>query len=788
MTSRIFLFPIVLLVLCLAQVSSNVFVSYSQAELTKLETTQRIINGNVASNGEYPYAVALTVAGFPSSAGQFCGGSLIDAEWVLTAAHCVTDEGTTIVNNPSLIEVVTGRNNINLAGGTVSQITQITIHPSYNPVTFENDIALLKLSAPVVYTPIKVATTAIDAGVAAGELATVIGWGATMYNQFTEEASSPSALLLEVDLPIVSNATCLSVYGSGITSNMLCAGFDIGGRDSCSGDSGGPFIVEESGVDYQIGVVSFGSGCALAGVPGVYTRVANYFDWIESTAEIDLDPGSGGGILNCTPDTGGFPVLPGSDNDGDGVSDADEIADGTSSSDPGVFLQHLDSPVYALWTGFLDIVPIAELVNTSASPMTARVSLYRLDGSLGSIFTTNIEAGNQKDIILSSMSGFTKDSYGLIKIEHCDGMLDGRISYYRSTVSSDFEFAYSIPLVQPTFGNSAVSFNTFQPTRNVFEVSDLVSNWLSLVNLSDVSQVFTVNRYSLSGELASPSRVVTVTPGARVDIEAGHVDPGPSNVGLLEIIPQDSTRGYHAMLKRFGHRSTGFNFAFPLIAKSSSGFPQYATLTTTANSQNWLELINPNSISASASIIFGRNDGSVAGNVSLTLDAFSQQHFNVNGIIGDNQVGYVEIFITAGSLLAQSMVYTFDPVTGSMLNMYGSQAKRLVATRMSGSFNLFLNMSNYLKVINPSNSVVNFNVSAQNLTINSTNSFSLDPFNTIDIPINNTLFGVPQNTLGQVVVETTGAQGLVSELIRLRGSSVSSNINYIFPTEVRLTK
>ena len=245
-----------------------------------------IVGGRPADPGEWPWQVALV---FNSSATLFaglnCGGSLIARDWVLTAAHCVE------FSPVEEYDVVAGVHDLNAPapGFRRVAIAEIIVHPDYDPVTADNDIALLRLAEPIDARPADGATLPIayarlvpaDVGALVGVEATVTGWG-TLTPGLLDHPTD----LHEVEIPIVTNEACNAAYGGGITATMLCAGLTEGGRDSCQGDSGGPLVIfdEAGGHWLQAGIVSWGLGCAAPGIPGVYTRLSEYVDWLREIA------------------------------------------------------------------------------------------------------------------------------------------------------------------------------------------------------------------------------------------------------------------------------------------------------------------------------------------------------------------------------------------------------------------------------------------------------------------------------------------------------------------------
>ncbi|XP_032086810.1 chymotrypsinogen B [Thamnophis elegans] len=227
----------------------------------------RIVNGEDAVPGSWPWQVSLQ----DNTGFHFCGGSLINENWVVTAAHCSVRTSHLVVLGA--FDKSTPEEDVQII-----KIAKVFKDPRYNMFTTRNDITLIKLATPARLTAhvspvcLPKATDAFPGGM----MCVTSGWG---YLHHTDKFSPDK--LQQVALPLLTNQECKRFFGNRIVDVMVCAG--AAGASSCMGDSGGPLVCQKNGAWTLVGIVSWGSATCSPSSPGVYARVTELLPFIEST-------------------------------------------------------------------------------------------------------------------------------------------------------------------------------------------------------------------------------------------------------------------------------------------------------------------------------------------------------------------------------------------------------------------------------------------------------------------------------------------------------------------------
>lgn len=246
----------------------------AQAQTDPDDPQSRIVGGTAVPDGKYPFVTALLDKRASGSAyeRQFCGGTLIDRDSVMTAAHCIEGSGA----SASDLQITAGRTVLDSSQGQVRGVSGVDVHPKYSYFSRSQayDVAVLTLKRPVSgIQTIKPATANQDGLESPGRNLTVAGWGNTEQQPASGGGGGQNYpnRMREAQVPVVSDEQARQAYPSYASALSVAAGRE--GKDSCQGDSGGPMFASTSNGPVQVGITSYGAGCAAEGYPGVYTEV-----------------------------------------------------------------------------------------------------------------------------------------------------------------------------------------------------------------------------------------------------------------------------------------------------------------------------------------------------------------------------------------------------------------------------------------------------------------------------------------------------------------------------------
>ncbi|KAL7286311.1 hypothetical protein TKK_0019271 [Trichogramma kaykai] len=241
-------------------------------------TVARINGGENALPGEFPYQISLQI-NYVGHKSHSCGGSILNENWVLTAAHCVYQ-----ISQYAKTYVLSGKHSIYRIERTEQEnlVEKIVVHENYSGKIGPNDIALLKLRSPLIFNEhVKPIDLPSKNSEVEGEVI-LSGWGAVHSHGRDTPDILQKATLTTIGLDVCNKA--VEKYGdTKVVSSNICTGPITGGISACQGDSGGPLVKEKNGKAQLVGVVSWGViPCGFVGAPSVYTKVSSYIDWIEN--------------------------------------------------------------------------------------------------------------------------------------------------------------------------------------------------------------------------------------------------------------------------------------------------------------------------------------------------------------------------------------------------------------------------------------------------------------------------------------------------------------------------
>jgi hypothetical protein len=358
--------------------------------------TPRIVGGTGVRITDVPWQVEVEL----SYGTELCGGTLIDTQWVVTAAHCATGQ------IPASVKVHSGTTlRSSMSAANALSVDRVIVHPSWNSGTSQNDVALLHLTTPAGGgTPVGLYTDVT--GPTAGTSATISGWG-TLTSGGVLPDQVQRATIQVLSSP---GATC-GLYGPDFDpSVMLCGGAPGGGLDTCQGDSGGPLVVNVSGAWRLAGITSFGNGCADVDFPGVYTRVSSFASWIQGYVSATWPSVTVScGAANCTHVT--IPSLTNADTIQVQVVPRNAFGLGTPSANAGPFT--VGPGVYALPGApqHLVVEPHDRRVHLSWSPPAANGGTAVIDYVVSNGVTSRFVGSGARSLDIGNLANGAVVSY-----------------------------------------------------------------------------------------------------------------------------------------------------------------------------------------------------------------------------------------------------------------------------------------------------------------------------------------------------------------------------------------
>jgi len=439
-------------------------------------------------------------------------------------------------------------------------------------------------------------------------------------------------------------------------------------------------------------------------------------------------------------------------------------------------------PTFFFWNTNLDIQNISSMLNGGGSFFDSVLTTFSNDGSFNAQTGTWLYPDGNSDVVLS---GLPANSFGIGQMDLVPttsaSTYDGLIAQYRfAPDGNEIEFAKFSPYIQSTSGTKYLTYNTFQPSMSPAQAANQVTVWTQVANPDPIlANSYTVNVYTTAGALAS-SQNITVPPLGRVDVESGHIAPGASNQGLVEVIPANPTAPFITQVSRYGADAPAgvappsFSFATANIGNSGFTSEIVAPVSSGGGAQNWAVVTNTAAVPTTAQVEFINYTGNVLQSSTVPLPANGQATFDAASLFPGGTSGVVKVTpLGAEPIIADSMFYFYKP-DGTVSAAYISQAEPNYALPKYGSYNTFLGQQNWLKLFNDNSTPVNVTVSVNQIGSTSpaiplgSTTITLAPQSGIDAELIGTLgLSIPVDTIGTVEV-SSASSGVYAEILRLR--------------------
>jgi len=494
----------------------------------------------------------------------------------------------------------------------------------------------------------------------------------------------------------------------------------------------------------------------------------------------------------------------------------------------------LNKQSYGFWNGFLGMVNILEIINKGSEALSIVVTLATDTGEVPrGVVRYTIPPGQEQDIVLNSISGFSADHYGLVALESNHEEYDARVTLYApASEQGDIPFSYSVPVSNKRENRTYMSYNSYNPSRSALDQGSVVANWVSLGNTSSSQAAFELVYYNQTGEEIN-RKAVEIPALGRVDVQAGHEFPGTNNVGLIAVEPRIQGTTYVALLTRYAMTGgtsrdagspavervdhivpvaaastaapragaiisasggaarvrvrTRTQYALGILAESGTAAPQYAGIGGIGESMSVVELANVSPQTATGTFKWYSSEGALQAQESFSLAANAQRHIIIpaggEGTRDRQSLGSVEIDSASGNLLSATVVYHYDEDDSSISGVEYTPGTEPFGLSLYGSYNLNLGMNNWLRIFNATSDESRVTVHySQRGESPKTDERRIPPHGRLDLGIHEK---AARDTYGVVEVITSSPGTLAAHVVRTRDSSTGRSFDFTSATGVR---